>query len=500
MKLITIISLMLLSAAQFTPAQDLVKPNLNSPKPNAMSNVWAVTGEVGVTIGLTDYERSKMNYIGKAALEYFMASTGKGNLGLRIFGDLGNISGEGVSSWLQPTQKFTTYIKKLGGELFYAVSVGDVIYPWVGAGAANLWFSPKDGNGNSMPNYAAGNYGSSMLAYVGDAGIRMMVSKEISLNLTGGVVLGTKDWLDDVQAGSAKDMLYTVTAGLSYYFGREQDSDRDGVPNSGDACPNTPIGVQVDEFGCPLDTDRDGVPDYLDKCANTSSGVAVDKDGCPLDKDGDGVADNLDKCTDTPFGVKVDASGCPIDTDGDGVPDYLDKCSNTPLKVTVGPDGCALDADGDGVPDSYDKCPNTPKGVQVDADGCAIKKETVVVIKETESLVLSGDTNFEFNKSTLLPSAYAALEDVVTTMKEHPKYKWEIGGYTDGIGSASYNKKLSQQRAQAIQDYLVSKGISERNLNIVGYGKTNPVATNETVEGRSMNRRVEIKILSKGTK
>ncbi|MDP3683778.1 MAG: OmpA family protein, partial [Ignavibacteria bacterium] len=223
-------------------------------------------------------------------------------------------------------------------------------------------------------------------------------------------------------------------------------------------------------------------------------------DGCPLDADGDGVADNLDKCANTPSGVKVDAVGCPLDSDGDGVADYLDKCSDTPPGAKVDVNGCPLDSDGDKVPDYLDKCPNTPKGVQVDAEGCPIKKETVIVIKETETLVLSGDTNFEFNKSKLLPNAYTVLEGIITTMKEHPKYKWEIGGYTDGVGSVNYNKKLSKQRAQAIKDYLVSKGIAKNNLKIVGYGKDNPIATNETLEGRSMNRRVEIKLISKDVK
>jgi OOP family OmpA-OmpF porin len=82
-------------------------------------------------------------------------------------------------------------------------------------------------------------------------------------------------------------------------------------------------------------------------------------------------------------------------------------------------------------------------------------------------------------------------------MKGHADYNWEIGGYTDGIGSAAANKKLSQRRAQAVFDYLVSQGVHKHNLKIVGYGKENPIATNETLEGRSMNRRVEIKLLSK---
>jgi len=82
-------------------------------------------------------------------------------------------------------------------------------------------------------------------------------------------------------------------------------------------------------------------------------------------------------------------------------------------------------------------------------------------------------------------------------MKEHPDYKWEVGGHTDAIGSDSYNMRLSKQRAQAVVDYLVSQGVGRSNLTMVGYGERNPIATNDTDEGRSMNRRVEIKLLSK---
>ncbi len=173
--------------------------------------------------------------------------------------------------------------------------------------------------------------------------------------------------------------------------------------------------------------------------------------------------------------------------------------SGTLTGVKVDVNGCPLDSDGDGVPDYLDKCPNTPMGAQVDSEGCPIKKDTVVVKQPTEikSLVLSGDTNFEFNKSTLLPNAYTVLDSLISTMKQHPEYKWEIGGYTDGIGSAKYNIKLSKQRAQSVVDYLVRKGIERKNLKIVGYGKENPIATNKTAEGRAMNRRVEIKLLSK---
>jgi len=90
------------------------------------------------------------------------------------------------------------------------------------------------------------------------------------------------------------------------------DSDKDGVLDDIDICPNTPSGVKVDKRGCAVDSDKDGIADYLDKCKETPSGVKVDKKGCAIDSDKDGVADYQDKCTQTPVGFKVDIKGCPI--------------------------------------------------------------------------------------------------------------------------------------------------------------------------------------------
>lgn len=491
MKIFKIISVLILGLSQIYFAQDKVE----APRQNSMSNVFGVTAEGGVTLGYTDYNTNHMEYNAKGSLEYYLPSTGNGNIGFRIFGHKGNIGGENPPAGSgNPTDLLITKFDMFGGGIFYTLSIDDVVYPWVAAGASNLWFYPEDGNNKNLPNYDAGNYSIHMLAYNGDGGVRVMVSKSISVNITAGIVLGTKDYLDDLKDGSDNDMFYTATAGLSYYFGRESDSDADGVPNSSDACPDTPQNIKVDEFGCPVDSDKDGVPDHLDRCENTPAKVNVDRDGCPLDFDRDGVPDYLDKCSNTPAGVKVDQKGCPLDSDKDGVSDDLDKCPNTPPGVEVNENGCTLDSDGDGVADNKDKCPNTPAGVEVNSDGCAIKKE---VPAEIESVVLSGDTNFESNKFKLLPNAYAALENIVSTMKKHPEYKWEVGGHTDGVGTAAYNKKLSKRRAQSVVDYLISQGISRSSLKIVGYGEDKPIATNDTNEGRSMNRRVEIKLLSK---
>ena len=123
---------------------------------------------------------------------------------------------------------------------------------------------------------------------------------------------GDRDSGEGAAVGVAVGGLVGGALGLILCKGEELDSDGDGVPDSIDECPNTPIGVEVDEKGCPIDSDGDGVPDYLDKCPNTPKGCKVDKDGCPIDSDGDGVPDCLDKCPNTPRDTKVDKNGCPI--------------------------------------------------------------------------------------------------------------------------------------------------------------------------------------------
>jgi len=167
-----------------------------------------------------------------------------------------------------------------------------------------------------------------------------------------------------------------LSFGGSFVLGKPRDSDKDGVVNRRDKCPDTPQGIKVDKKGCPIDTDGDGVPDYLDKCPDTAKEAYgyVDMNGCPLDSDGDSIPDYLDKCPDSPkeaIGF-TDQNGCLLDTDKDGVPDYLDKCPDTQVGIPVDSTGCAPDKDGDGVADYLDVCPDTPIQAKemVDKNGC----------------------------------------------------------------------------------------------------------------------------------
>src|SRR5699024_3699842 len=152
---------------------------------------------------------------------------------------------------------------------------------------------------------------------------------------------------------------------------------------------------------------------------------------------------------------------------------------DTPSGVTVDEKGCPLDSDNDGVPDYLDKCPNTPDGVTVNEEGCSAP------------VVLKG-VHFEFDSARLTADAHATLNKVAKSLRAHPNLKITIVGYTDSVGNADYNKRLSQLRAEAVMNYLASSGVKQSRMEAIGYGEEHPIASNSTKEGRAQNRRVEL--------
>jgi len=200
------------------------------------------------------------------------------------------------------------------------------------------------------------------------------------------------------------------------------------------------------------------------------------------DADGDGVLDSQDQCPGTPAGAKVDAKGCELDSDGDGVVDSQDQCPGTPAGAKVDARGCELDSDGDGVVDSRDECPNTPTGATVNAKGCAL------------GIVLQ-DVQFQTNSDQLTADSKAVLDKVAASLKARADVtSVQVIGHTDSRGDAGYNQALSEKRAKAVAAYLVSQGVDEGILSAKGMGESSPVADNNTAEGRSKNRRVELKL------
>lgn len=107
------------------------------------------------------------------------------------------------------------------------------------------------------------------------------------------------------------------------------------------------------------------------------------------------------------------------------------------------------------------------------------------------TLVLEG-VNFDFDKAVIRPEDYAKLDQNVETLKKWGDVDVEVAGHTCNIGTDSYNMDLSRRRAEAVRHYLISKGVSADRLTVRGYGESRPAASNATLEGRVMNRRVEL--------
>lgn len=310
-------------------------------------------------------------------------------------------------------------------------------------------------------------------------GFKIKLDDRVSFDIetTWNKVLGNFDF-----ESSSKDpdafMYHTI--GLTYAFGKKPtDTDDDGVPDYRDRCPETPRGVQVDEFGCPKDNDADGVPDFMDRCPSVPG---LDKfDGCP-DRDGDGIEDAFDKCPDIPGATEF--YGCP-DRDGDGIPDSEDKCPEVAGLCQF--DGCP-DRDGDGVPDYLDECPDEPGTVA--NKGCPeIKKDDIEAINAMLEKVY-----FDFDKYEVKSESFDALNKIVNILSENPAYKVLIEAHADYIGSNAYNNRLSARRGDAVKNYLILNGINQSRLTTQAYGKTRPAASNSTAQGRALNRRVEFTI------
>jgi uncharacterized repeat protein (TIGR01451 family) len=122
------------------------------------------------------------------------------------------------------------------------------------------------------------------------------------------------------------------------------------------------------------------------------------------------------------------------------------------------------------------------------------ERETVVVTPE--KLELTRNIHFEFNKAVIRPESLPILNDVADVLKDNPQINILIEGHTDGVGSVEYNQKLSEKRAAAVRQYLISRGVAGARLATDGKGKLHPIASNDTSIGRALNRRVEFLIVN----
>jgi OmpA-OmpF porin, OOP family len=247
------------------------------------------------------------------------------------------------------------------------------------------------------------------------------------------------------------------------------------------------------------------VPAVLATEAATPPPVPVVDPGAPccpaVDYDHDGVFDRVDYCNDTPYGCVVDKMGCPIDADGDGVCDGLDKCADTPKGEKVNKEGCsASQLEVAKVPETPPPPPPAQEIARpVTPPPPPAPKQTEVErqLVETGSIVLR-DVYFETNKATLLPESQAKLDEAGAAVEKFADLKIEVQGHTDSRGAATYNKKLSQARAEAVREYLLAHfHLNADNILAKGYGESQlAVSPEKSADDYAQNRRVVLRAIN----
>ncbi len=255
----------------------------------------------------------------------------------------------------------------------------------------------------------------------------------------------------------------------------KKDSDKDGLDDK----------AEIKEYSTnpnSKDTDNDGLTD----------GDEINKfntDPLRSDSDFDGLSDSneLNKTKTNPSKADTDNDGL---NDGEEVQRYKTSPTNP-------------DTDGDGLTDGDEILKHNTNPLKTDTDrgGTDDKKEIAqgtnplnpeddMILDITTPMVLEGVT-FATNSAELTPESEKMLMKVLNTLNAYPEMKVEIRGYTDNVGNAASNLQLSQRRADAVRYWIIAKGISPNRVTARGYGEQDPIASNDTKEGRRLNRRIE---------
>ena len=333
------------------------------------------------------------------------------------------------------------------------------------------------------------------VAFTVEVGARILDNWSENNITTGKNVLGT-DWYP------------TARLGISFSLGGSPDDDNDG-----DMLTNgyeEKIGTDPNK----VDTDGDGLTDYEEVTKYHTDPLKADTDGDGLtdgeevtkyhtdplkaDTDGDGLKDGDEV-------VRYHTDPLKVDTDGDGLSDGDEvlKYHTDPLKVDTDGDGLSdydevfkyhtdplkMDTDGGGVDDGTEvRRGSNPLDPADDMEWPP--KPKIQNIEVGKAIVLEGIV-FKSGKATIEPESEATLMQAFNTLKDNPAIGVEIRGYTDNVGKADANKKLSLRRAEAVRAWLVHKGVDATRIGVKGYGPENPISDNATADGRAKNRRIE---------
>ncbi len=384
-------------------------------------------------------------------------------------------------------------------------SPGSTFSPYLYAGVGQFWYERTAEGEAGVPNNETQH---TIHIPVGIGG-EWAFSKAGAFNFELGARIMDKktDFLTD---GGKKpplgmDWYPTARVGVALYIGSSDDDDNDG-----DGLTNgyeKSIGTSMDK----ADTDGDGLNDYEEIVKYKTKPLAADTDEDGL-KDGDEV-------------ITYRTSPMEKDTDRDGLSDGEEVASlrTDPLKADTDADGLTdteearttktdplkADTDGDGLNDAVELRTHKTNPLKADTDAGTVNdgaeitrasnpldpaddvpKAAAPTVEVGKAIVLEGIV-FQTSKAVIEGQSEATLNQAYDVLASNPEIAVEIRGYTDNVGKAAANQKLSQRRAEAVKAWLVAKGIAASRIGVKGMGAENPIEDNGTPEGRAKNRRIE---------
>ncbi len=459
---------------------------------------------LGGTLGNTDFtNREDVNSIGRAFLRYGFSSHFHAELG----------AGVAVVNGLD----YRTLIHPMEFRLLISPFAEENWNPYLYGGFGYMHYEMED-----LPrNATAGEEEKGWMGIIpAGLGLQFRMNEKVAFELTAGYNLALKDNLDAVVLNDNNDGYFTFTFGLTAVGSDpNKDSDGDGLTDKQEK------ELRTDPKNA--DTDGDGLSDGKEFFTTKTDPLKADTDGDGLndgaevnqyqtdpnktDTDGDGLSDYDEAMTYKTNPLKAD-------TDGDGLKDNdeITKHKTNPTKADTDGDGLkdgdevnmyktnplAADTDGDGLSDSEEVLTYKTNPTLKDTDGGTVDDGTEVkrgtdplnaeddVVKLGVPIVFDGIT-FATGKADITPESENTLQKALKTLKTYQDISVEISGHTDNVGNVKKNQKLSEQRANAVRDWLISNGIDANRLTAVGYGQEKPMVGNDTKENKAKNRRIE---------
>jgi outer membrane protein OmpA-like peptidoglycan-associated protein len=342
-------------------------------------------------------------------------------------------------------------------------------YLYVGAGMVTM--KKRDGLGNYIPNSKWQTYS----LFPAGLGVEILVNPQITLGVDLGIRVFGSDNVERLETQAKRDRpdaYPTARIGLNYYFGQGKAAEIEEVPET-ISLPPAPVAQPVVPAPPP--------PPELVTPANGAAGVATNPT-LTWNASSGATSYRLQASTDPAFASTT--------ADQSGITTASYSLSGLGTGTTYYWHVIAANSAGTSAYSttwSFTTAAPPPPPVPV------VPKGEAVTLERGKAFILEG-VNFERNSSYLTKEAKTTLERAVRALRDNPEVRVEIVGHTDNIGSKKYNDWISLRRADRVKSWLVSKGISATRITTAGVGFSEPIATNDTPEGRAKNRRIEFHV------